>query len=313
VRLDTQEQVTYPAVPLSPLLNREAQDRANRWLARFAPVLEGTDSLGADETRRRLESVQGLRPDGQSALHNLRTQATQAEVPLIQTLASALNELDVLETELRRRLGALAPGDPQGQVDLGAIQAKLAERAAEREVKSWGTTDALLPPVVELKTSPPNWAAAGFMGLFCLGWNSFTTIHAVLFIGGFWHVIGPFALLFLLFYSIFWAAGLAMGLAAFMAACQETITLEARRLTVRRALFGYTWKREYNLAAGARAQLIDPIMKSQKQPVGGTGSGKDVAVTDESGKEIRFASGRPLHEQEALVTKLNQYLSAQPG
>lgn len=165
--------------------------------------------------------------------------------------------------------------------------------------------------MLEVRTSPPNWAGAGLLLLFSLGWNSFTTVHALLFIGGFWRAIGPLALAFLLFYSIFWAVGLAMAWGAFLAACQETITLEGRRLTLRRRLLGYTWKREYTLAPGAEARLVEPALHLKSRPNNVPGNGKDVAVTDETGKEIRFASGRPQYEQEQLVRKLNEYLSAQ--
>lgn len=308
MRLETQQNESYPATPLSPLLNREAKESAHRWLARFAPLLDGVEGLGTQESRGRLEGIPALRAEGQAALQRLESQVSQADLNLLETLRSSLVELDAVEADLRRRLGLLAPGDPEGQIDLAALQAKLAENAARREVTSWGTQDSLLPARLELQTSPPNWAAAAMMGLFSLGWNSFTTIHAVLFIGGFWRAIGPFALFFLLFYSMFWAVGAAMAWGAFLAACQEEIGLEGRRLLLTRKLFGYTWKREYTLMEGTRARLLDPVMKSRQ--AGAAIHQKDVAVTDEQGKEVRFASGRPREEQQRLILRLNEYLAA---
>jgi hypothetical protein len=307
VELQTQTQENFPAVASSPLLNREAVEAANRWLARFSPVLDGTDTLGADQTRQRVQLISDLRPDGQSALQNLLAQATQSDTELVATLRSSLNELDALETDLRRRLAALSPGDPAGVVDLGALQAKLAEKAAEREVSSWAPGDTLVTPTLELKTSPPNWGAALFSGLFSLGWTSFTTIHAFFFIGGFWHVMGPFALLFLLFYSIFWAVGLAMGAAAVLSACSESISLDGRRLTVRRSLFGFEWKRDYTIPVGNRARVTAAATRAPSENTPAF-NGMVVAIRDEAGREIKLASGRPSDEQHRLVTKLNEYL-----
>lgn len=303
------QQVTepYPVAPLSPLLHREAVEAAHRWLARFAPLLDGVDGLTLAESRQRLQSVDGLRADGQAALVRLVSHATVADQTLVDTLRSSLSELTALETDLRRRLGLLAPGDPNGQVDLEALQARLAENAARREVGSWVPQTGLTQGPLELKTSPPNWAGAGFMLLFGLGWTSFTTIHAFFFIGGFWRVIGPFALLFLLFYSMFWAVGFAMLAGALLSLCDEQVTLDGRRLTLSRKLFGFTWKRDYTLMEGTRARLIDPLLKNKQQ--GQFGRQKDVALTDERGKEVRFASGRPRDEQERLIMRLNEYLS----
>jgi hypothetical protein len=310
MRLETEEQHQrqYPVAPSSPLLNREARAGVERWLARFSPYLDSLESLPGEDCRKRLEELPALRADGQMALERLDQQAAQADAPLVETMRSALAELDNLEGDLRTRLGYLQPGDPEGRVDLEQIQAKLAATAARREVSSWSPTDTLLEGRLQLETSPPNWGAAIGLLIFSLGWNSFTTIHAVLFIGGFMRVIGLFALFFLLFYSMFWAVGLAMAWGAYLSACREQIVLDGRKLTLTRKLLGMELKREYTLMEGARARLIDPMMKSKNGST--SGSGKDLALLDERGKEIRFASGRTILEQERLMRRLNEYLTA---
>lgn len=124
----------YPAAPLSPLLHREAVEGVNRWLARFAPLLQ-PEGLDADRCRQWLQEIPTLREEGHQARETLEAQATQADLTLLTTLRQALRELDAQEAELRRRLGVLAPGDPEARVDLAQLQAQLAEAAARREVE----------------------------------------------------------------------------------------------------------------------------------------------------------------------------------
>ena len=300
------EQRQYPAVASSPLLNRSARETASRWLAQFAPLLGDLDELGAAECRARLEGLPGLRAEGAQALSHLEVHATVADVPLLTTLRDALRELEAHEADLRRRLARLAPGDPGGEVDLAAIQERLAEAAARREVASWASS-AKDGARLELKTSPANWAAAGMLALFSLGWNAFTTIHAVLFIGGFMQAIGLFALAFLLFYAIFWAVGIGMAYGAFRAASQEQLVLEGSMLTMNRRLFRFSWDRTYRVARSSKAVLVDASVRQQGS------AARDVAVYDAEGKEVRVASGRPLHEQERLANRLNEYFAGLPA
>lgn len=131
MRLENSESAQAP-VP-SPLLTREAKERANRWLARFSPLLDGLDGVGEEECRQRLADLPRLRGDGEAALQSLELQATAGEFGLLDTLRSAIRELDGLERDYRRRLALLAPGDPAGEVSLDHVQAKLAEVAIRDE------------------------------------------------------------------------------------------------------------------------------------------------------------------------------------
>jgi hypothetical protein len=310
MHIDTQNQ-EMPLEPVSAVRNQEARLAAERWLAGFSPLLDRVQTLDSDECRRWVTRVPHLRAEGQFAREELQQHGSQADGPLLTTLGDALTELDNLENDLRLRLGHLTPGDPEGRVDLERLQAKLAESQARREVGSWGTQDGLLGPRLEMLTSEPNWAAAAAMGIFSLGWNSFTTIHAVLFIGGFMKAIGLFALFFLAFYSMFWAVGLAMAFGAFMAACREQVIIEdGRKLTLIRKLLGFAWKRDYTLMPGARAELMESRFGTQKRHQAAA-TNHEIAIVDEKGKEIRFASGRNIGEQQRLLKQLNEYLTAQ--
>ena len=306
MRQEHEEERQYPASAHSPLLNRDARDAASRWLARFAPLLGGLDELGAEECRHRLAGLPELRAEGEQALSLLEQHATTADVSLLTTLRDAVREVAGHETDVRRRLARLAPGDPAGEVDLAAIQERLAEVAARREVGTWAGSS-VEGARLELKTSPANWGAAGMLGIFSLGWNAFTTVHAVLFIGGFMQAIGLFALAFLLFYAMFWAVGFGMAWAAFRAACKEQIVLQGTELTMNRRLFGLSWDRKYAVNRASRALLVEATVRQQGS------TARDVAVYDAEGREVRVASGRPLHEQDRLVARLNEYFAALPA
>jgi uncharacterized membrane protein len=302
------EEQRFPAAPESPVLNRAAAEAARRWLARFAPLLEGVEALTADECRRRLAQIETLRAEGQGTLATLELQAAQADVPLLTTLRDALRELDALESDHRRQLGLLAPGDPAAHVNLERLRARLAETAAKREVTSWsggglGADAARL----ELVTAPANWTQAVSMGVFSLGWLAFTTVHALFMIGGMFAAFGFPALALLLFYSMFWGAGLAMGWGALKAASPEEVELRERELTVRRRFPFGVRERTYRLGPRSRAYVRDsPIRQQGTIPT-------EVTIHDGEGTEITVAAGRPQVDQQRLVEQINGYLGVPPG
>ncbi|MCC2668248.1 MAG: hypothetical protein K0Q72_719 [Armatimonadetes bacterium] len=291
-----------PVSPLSPLLNREAVRDANRWLARFAPLLGELEQLTAAQCRTRLGTVPALRDEGAQVLLRLREQAAEADRALLATVQDAVRELDGLESDLRRRLAILAPDDPQAAVDLSELREKLAEVAARREVEQVAGSLTQRPMTLELRTSPPNWGGALFMGIFSFGWLSFTTVHAVFMIGGMYHAFGPLALAMLAFYAIFWAVGLAMGWGAVMSASQEHLAVEGRRLTLTRKFLVWTWSKQHAVNRDSRA-YVKLAQRNNGVP------SYQIAVTDAEGREIGFASGRPEHELERLAERLNEYLS----
>lgn len=283
---------------------QETRDAANRWLARFSPLLGNLDAATADEVRERLSLLPELRADGQRALAALEGEPRAADSAVLTTLRQAVRELDGLEQDFRRRLAALSPGDPEAAVDLDEIRQKLAEAAARREVEEVaGPTESRERELV-LPTSYPNWGSALFMGIFSLGWNSFTTVHAVFLIGGFMHAFGPLALFLLGFYAIFWSVGIGMAIAAFMAGCKEELTLDQREITLRRRFLSIDWKRSFTLGASSRAYLTTPNVRAKGSMA------QEIAIRDSQGKEVRFANGRSIEEQQSLLERINGYLKA---
>lgn len=286
-------------------LLREARDTAHRWLARFAPLLEASDSLTSDDYHRRLDEIDALRRESEAVVSGLEAHAQAEDAPLRTTLQAAVGQLDGLELDTKRRLGALAPGDPEGVVDLAALRGQLAELAARRELgEDLGTS--ATPTRLELKLSAGNWAAAGFLGLFSFGWLSFTTFHAFMMIGGFAQAFGWGALALLGFYGIFWAVGLAMAWGAIQAAGSETLALAGRELTLRRRLGPWTRERKAMLAPDSRIYVAQPLSTNSTP---GTTPTRELAVLDADGHEIRFGRGCPPHQQEKFLQRLNAYLS----
>lgn len=306
--LENRFESELPLEPLSPLLNREAREAANGWLSRLSPLLERAAPSHVAECRKRVALVEALRPDGEKALAGLQQQASQKDAALLQTLRQALGELDGIESDLRRRLAALAPGDPEGEVDLEAMRAKLADAAARREVTQIAgplgvsQTSGPLPPLV-LHVSDPEWGGALMMGIFSLGWNAFTTFHAAMMIGGIAKAFGPGALALLLFYSIFWFVGFTMGASAVQSASSEELALNGPEMTLTRKLGPFRWKRQYRLGPESKVYLNTPSVTK-----GRNGPTSEMAVRDANGKLVRFGSGRPRPEQPMLRDQINTYL-----
>jgi len=306
LRLGHGEEHNYGRASPSPLLLREAKDYATRWLTRFAPFLDGPEQLGAQDCRDRLALTPELRAEGEAALASLEAQATPLEAPLLETLRTALGELEHRERDLRRRLAYLAPGDPQGEVDLTEIQARLAEAQARREVESLSPQSTLDGTArLELQTSPGNRAAAVGSGIMGAGVLAFTTVHAIFMIGGMMMAFGPLALFMLAFYAIFWFAAYSLLAAAYRIGSRETVELAGRELTVRRQFGPWKSERKHLLGPHSRAHLVAASLRQEGSDA------KEATLTDDAGGEIRLASGRPELEQERLVQRLNEYLAAQ--
>lgn len=281
-----------------PSTGVETVERAYAWLARFSPLLDDPQDLTSTECRRRVAAVPALRRDGEAVLADLRTDTTDEQVA--QTVEQALAELDGLETGLERRAPTGRTARPA--VDLGAFQGRLAEARARQEVEELAPSLAT-EPFKEIVVSRGNLGAGLMLGLFSLGWLSFTTFHASLMLRHAFRAFGPLALFLLLFYGIFFAVGGAMAWGAYRAACEERITIAGKILTVHRRLFGLLWKRTHQLGDGCRARIRLSSVRQQGNTV------TEIVLPDETGKEVRVGSGITPPEQAELVRQLNEYLA----
>lgn len=308
--LENRLESELPPEPLSPLLNREAREAANGWLSRLSPLLDRAAPSQVEQCRKRVALVEALRPDGEQALMRMQQQAAQKDATLLQTLRDALAELDGIESDLRRRLAALSPGDPEGEVDLESMRAKLAEAAARREVASvagpLGVQSSGSWQPLTLATSEPAWGAALVTGLFSMGWLAFTTFHATLMIGGMFRAVGFGALALLLFYAMFWAVGLGMAWSAIRSASHEEVTLNGREMTIRRWLGAFRKENRHTLGPESNVYVNIPSVRGTGIPA------TELAIRDGQGKQVRFGGGCPAGEQPVLRDKINTYLNELP-
>lgn len=288
----------------------ELKAQANAWVAQFAPLVLDDTTLTKYEVRQRLRLIDELRQTGPRLKERLASFEGSYDTQLSTTMENALSQIDSIETDLRKYLGRLAPGDPAGIVDLDTLQERLEERSARQELGV--PTDLEIPPVLQLKLSPGNLGAAIFVGLFGMGWTAFTTVHAVLMIGGMMHAFGWIALLLLLFYSIFFAAGFAMFGAAYNMAATEEIELDGRQLTVRKKLAGIVREKKYTLAEGkAGLARIEDIQNNGFRPQGSPRTTTAIVMTDIEGRDINFGAQASPAVRESTVERLNAYLKVQ--
>lgn len=145
------------------------------------------------------------------------------------------------------------------------------------------------------------------MFLFGLVWNGFTTVHAVLMIGGLWQTAGPLALFLLLFYVLFWAVGLAMWSGAYLAGSEESFSLAGSRLTVLRRFAGWESRREYKVDVREKARFVRNEKRTGNR--GPLGAGVALGLKSMDGKRVSLlAPSEPARRKELLGT-VNAYLA----
>jgi len=278
--------------------------QAHEWLAQFAPLVLMDEAPSREEVDAQLVAIEKLRTSGRDLTSRLSFLQSSEDQALSETLRKAYGQLDSIESDLRRRLARLAPGDLRGQVDLTEIQEKLAEREARQEL---GVSTLPEPPaVLELVTSPSNPAGAVGVGIFGLGWTAFTVVHSVFMIGGMFKAFGWAALALLLFYSIFYAVGFGMLATAVNLLATESIELQGRTLKIRRVLGGWVREKSIELNEKTRARVGTPSM-------GWTNSNKQtptmaIILTDAAGKEVSIGTGASLELRGRMADQINNYL-----
>ena len=285
-----------------------ARERAQAWVARFAPLVMEDEVLSERQIRSRLTLVQTLEGEAGEVRRSLQELGDDSDNELQSTLNRATDQLPSLEEGLRSQLGLVRPGDPASLADLNALNDRLAERTARQEM---GLKASELPEVLDVKTSPPNWAAAGGLSVFAFAWLSFTTFHAVMMIGGMMQVFGLWSLALLGFYSLFFGAGFMMVAGAVQAASAESISLDQRKLTVTRKMGRWVRSKTYTLPAAAKASIgrtTTPAVGSNRK----NGVTPAVIVADVDGKQVSFGTGQSPDARRDLMNRVNAYLRGTP-
>jgi hypothetical protein len=294
--------------PPTPESSRDAAvDNANAWVARFAPLVMDDEALTDLEVRERLETVRKLKGEASMVQSRLSSVSDTDDLHLVTTVEKAVSQLDSVEGDLRVRLGKLAPGDPEGTVNLEALNDKLAERMARQEV---GVPNELaVPGRLELKTSNGSLAVGAGMGLFSFAWLSFTTFHAFMMIGGMMKAFGLAALALLGFYSIFFAVGIGMGIAGVNAASKEELVLDGYELTVKKTLGWWQRVKKYTLGPDSKAEASTTAPATMNNR-----SAKVVpciAINDAEGNTISLGASGVDALRHSQIEKINAYLAAQ--
>lgn len=295
---------------LSPKEDSQPRELANAWVARFAPLVMGDEALTDQDVRARLALVEELRRQAPGVKSAIGILEGVEYLEIVQTFRNAESQLDSIEADLRKRLARLAPGDPAGLVDLDALQERLSERAARQEMGLPTSTE--IPSVLEAKTSPGNPAGAAFMGLFGLGWNSFTAFHATLMIGGMMKAFGLAALALLGFYSIFFAVGIGLLISAFKMAASEFLRLDGHGLTITQKFGPISRTKRYQLDPTSRAAIGEADFGGFRSSNTRSKTSPALLLVDTQGRQVTFAQTAATTVREQLRDKINAYLEAQP-
>jgi hypothetical protein len=290
----------------------QIRDEANAWVARFAPLVMEKAVWTEAEIAEALEVVEALENSGRE----LRTRLASVEKPedqsLISTFDRALGLLPDLEKDFRKRLAKLAPGDPRGIADIEALNDRLAEREARKEL---GVDLHSAPAVLNLQTSKGNWASAGFMAIFGLGWNSFTAVHATFMIGGMYKAFGWAALGLLAFYAIFFTVGFGMLYGAWVSAANESVEIDGLRLTVTQQLGPIKKRRSYTMSKDSSAEVGETTQsigfKARSQNSDAVKTTPCVNITDAEGSAIAIAMNASDLHRRRIAEQINAYIQAQ--
>jgi hypothetical protein len=284
------------------------RDLANQWLARFAPLISSDEiPFEAAIIRSQLATIASLRADAPELRRYLEPLTQEPDQRLHDTINQAIGQLDSIEDGLRKQLAKVAPGDPEGMIDMSSLQDRLAERQAKQEIGVQQTD--LIPSTLELETSPPNKAVAISAGVFGIGWTAFTTFHCVFMIGGMYKAFGFAAFGLLAFYAIFFSVGFMLLSSAINSLCSESISLNGRHLSIRRKLGNWLRTKTYELSTSTQAS----VGKAQPGTSGISSSSaplQTINLTDTRGKGISFGASTTYEFKTAIAKKINEYLAA---
>jgi hypothetical protein len=295
------------AYPL--LLSQKARVAAQRWLSRLAPLLEEDPPSQAEQCRSDLALLETLRPAGERVQRDLQQHASANDATLLETVRQALDELDGIESNLRLQLAALAPGDPEGEVDLAQMRTRLAEVAAHREVVGVAgpleqSTVAVEP--LTLIGSEPWWGQAAFLGAFGIAWLAFFGALGNRFI----QMLGYLSPDQIVKYCVGWLVGAAIGCYflgwGIQRGSREEVTLEGRKLTFRWRFGPFHWSRQHLLAPEDRVYHVGTSFE-------GYDLSGELTIRNAWGKWLNFGRQRPIDEQRWLHEKINAYLDELPS
>jgi hypothetical protein len=288
----TQKYENLTPVSEMPLTHNLAA-RAERYLARFAPLLEMLPPANDIEAQKRLQTIAQLQEEAHFLLIRLKSALLTEEVTLRETIRETLPHLESMATEMQPTL-------VRDTVSIPDLREKMAERAARKEVES--ITGVAMPTTQEILIAPrsiPGFLAAGGFALF---WNGFTLVHATLMIGGMYKAFGFMAFFMLFFYALFFGAGFAILKTSLNFLATHTLSLTGNQLCL---VSDFGKNKKERLFTLNRSCRVERLAGGSKQR---GASGKEIAIIDASGREFRFGSTLSTERQKEIVSQLKSYL-----
>ena len=271
-------------------LRRQTEQAAQSWLAEFAPLLKGEAVFDEAACRARLEVVSRLRLSGPQLLTELSSMSP-SDISLPATFHQAWAVIDRVDDDLRRQLARLAPGAPEGRVDLEALRGRIAHLAAQQEV---GVSSPPIQGRLDLTVGSvgrgrPRALIAVYMGVALSISMLFGLSHGL--------VIPPYI-------PIFFAALVVMLLRLGRQRQPSRFSLEGRKLTVYQPMWA---DRIYQLGPESRAYAGSVTVSAgeyaRNEPA--------ILIVDATGHEVTIPVMQSQAYQEELVKRVNSYLAAQ--
>jgi hypothetical protein len=294
-KIDMPSQTSHSFLFSEPHLVHQPVERANRYLAQFAPLLEMPLPDNAIEAQKRLQVLGPLRDEANFLLIGLRNALSDEDIEIRETVRETLSHLESMHQDCRA-MQCLE----QDSVSIPDLREKMAERSARKEVEE--ITGVALPNTQNILLAPRSIAGFLGMGAFALFWNGFTLVHATFMIGGMYKAVGPAALFLLLFYALFFGAGFAMIAGALNSLATHTLTLSGNQLCITRD-FGFTKKeRLCSLTRECRVERLATPVKQKGS------SGREIAIIASDGKEFRFGGTLSTEQQKDIIAQIKAYL-----
>lgn len=303
-----------PETNTDPNELEQARSQALAWLKKLSPLLDDPAGLTTAEREVRLDLLPELRDDGPRALAALELLAKPEEdEELLKALREAVEQLDLLEGDLKRGTGGHWASDTEPEaeetVNPTVIRERLAAAAARREVEDLSDADG--KSRLRLKVPPGSQAAAVFLGLTAVGTTVLTTINIKFIFPILLRMFGGWAYAALALYGAGYLAAVAMVRTGWLTIAAEQLDLEGAELTLRRHV-GDWWSSTQRLILTPESHAVVTETSRGSSQSSWNPRTASVEICDAAGKVIHVAYGRPQSQQERLVQRLNSYIAELP-
>jgi hypothetical protein len=214
----------------------------------------------------------------------------------------AVAQLNSIENDLRRRLARIAPGDPEGIVDVDVVRRRLQERNARLEMGV--PTNLEVPVSLEMTITSSNEKAVRGLAVISAVWALIAISVLAVMLARL--VESTFGLISLIASTVLW-----INFSAFMlekGAVSESISLSGQQLTLRRRILGFEMRKVYTLPFREMATVGPsryPNLDAESPPP------MRVLLHDIGGHQIELGASASPTRQAQVCEQINQYLRSQ--